>query len=216
MIWRSGDLAKLVTFPSDAYAAWAPTYPPYAHNSLMDVEQTAVLELLPPVSGRTVLDAGCGTGRYMRLLTALGARVVGVDLSAAMASRAHALNLAVALADMAALPLAGGVLRCRRVGPGDSRRFTARWRAASSGGGCSRTAESWCIRRSIRSGALWDGSARTNRARAHARCRRTGTPCAEHHDACVRAGLDIETVSEPGLTRGGPPVALVIRARRHR
>ena len=105
---RSGDLAKLVTSPSDAYAAWAPTYPPYAHNSLMDVEQTAVLELLPPVSGRTVLDAGCGTGRYMRLLTALGARVIGVDLSGAMASRARALNLPVALADMGALPLATG------------------------------------------------------------------------------------------------------------
>ena len=48
----TNDLAKLVTSPSDAYAAWAPTYPPHAHNALMEVEQTAVLELLPPVSGR--------------------------------------------------------------------------------------------------------------------------------------------------------------------
>jgi malonyl-CoA O-methyltransferase len=69
---------------TDPYADWAPTYPPYPHNALMEVEQMVVMSLLPPVSGRRVLDVGCGTGRYMRLVGALGAEVVGVDLSAAM------------------------------------------------------------------------------------------------------------------------------------
>ena len=98
---RFRDLVHLVTSPSDAYAAWAPAYPAHAHNALMEVEQIAVLELLPPVSWRTVLDAGCGTGRYMRLLSALGARVIGVDLSQAMVSRARALHLPVVRGDMA-------------------------------------------------------------------------------------------------------------------
>src|SRR5947209_18195438 len=35
------------------------------------------------LSGQLVLDAGCGGGRYARLLGEHGARVVGVDLSAA-------------------------------------------------------------------------------------------------------------------------------------
>jgi malonyl-CoA O-methyltransferase len=89
----------------DRYAEWAPTYPPDAHNALMEVEQASVLSLLPPVCGRVVLDAGCGTGRYMRLLSALGARVVGVDLSLAMAARARSMQLHVACGDLTAMPV---------------------------------------------------------------------------------------------------------------
>ena len=37
------------------------------------------------LAGRLVLDAGCGGGRYARLLGQHGAQVVGVDLSAAVA-----------------------------------------------------------------------------------------------------------------------------------
>src|SRR5439155_23531510 len=36
------------------------------------------------LAGRLVLDAGCGGGRYARLAGGQGARVVGVDLSAAV------------------------------------------------------------------------------------------------------------------------------------
>ena len=211
----TNDLAKLVTSPSDAYAAWAPTYPPYAHNSLMDVEQTAVLELLPPVSGRTVLDAGCGTGRYMRLLTALGARVIGVDLSAAMASRAHALNLAVARADMAALPLAAGCCDVVVSGlalPDVSQldRVLIEWGRALKHRGVVVYSTLHPIGRSLGWRRTYESSEGTRSLPAH------WHTLPEHHDACVRAGLEIETVSEPGLTRGGTPVALVIRARRHR
>ena len=95
---QSGDLvtwrplpSRSLTLDHDPYAAWAETYPPSAHNPLMEVEEAAVLALVPAVAGLTVLDAGCGTGRYARLLTARGARqVVGVDLSPAMLARAAA------------------------------------------------------------------------------------------------------------------------------
>src|SRR3954451_19899209 len=41
------------------------------------------------LAGKLVLDAGCGGGRYSRLLGRAGARVVGVDLSAAVEKAAE-------------------------------------------------------------------------------------------------------------------------------
>src|SRR5258707_10447274 len=75
----------------EAYALWAESYPPYAHNRLMQIEQAAMLRLLPPLAGRSVLDLACGTGRYARIALECGAaRVVGVDNSAAMLRRLYA------------------------------------------------------------------------------------------------------------------------------
>jgi malonyl-CoA O-methyltransferase len=91
---------------NDLYAAWAPTYPPFAHNQLMSVEEQAVLELLPPVAGLRVLDAGCGSGRYFRLLCERGAReIVCVDLSPAMLHQVPPGARRVR-ADLRALPIA--------------------------------------------------------------------------------------------------------------
>jgi SAM-dependent methyltransferase len=39
----------------------------------------AILELLPPLEGLTILDLGCGEGLAARALAALGARVTGID-----------------------------------------------------------------------------------------------------------------------------------------
>src|SRR5690242_16266945 len=47
-------------------------------------ERPATLALLPEVFGRDVLDAGCGNGWYAAWLVDHGARVTGVDRSAAM------------------------------------------------------------------------------------------------------------------------------------
>lgn len=68
-----------------AYALWAGNYPPHAHNALMQVEQAAVLGLLPALTGKSVLDLACGTGRYSRVAQERGAgQVVGADDSLAM------------------------------------------------------------------------------------------------------------------------------------
>jgi malonyl-CoA O-methyltransferase len=78
--------------PRDGYALWADSYPPSAHNPLMEIEQSAVAPLLaascvrPGQHGlRRALDVGTGTGRYLPLLEEAGARViVGLDLSMPM------------------------------------------------------------------------------------------------------------------------------------
>ena len=66
--------------PQAAYGRWAGSYPPRPHNPLMEVEQETVLALLPDVRELTVLDAGCGSGRYLRLLGERGANAIGMDL----------------------------------------------------------------------------------------------------------------------------------------
>lgn len=76
--------------PTAAYALWAASYPAHAHNPLMQAEERAMLALLPAtLAGRNILDAGCGSGRYLRHARARGARrALGVDLSRAMLERA--------------------------------------------------------------------------------------------------------------------------------
>jgi malonyl-CoA O-methyltransferase len=58
----------------------------------MQAEERAMLALMPAdLRGMNVLDAGCGSGRYMlRALRRGAARTIGVDLSAAMLQRARA------------------------------------------------------------------------------------------------------------------------------
>jgi malonyl-CoA O-methyltransferase len=78
--------------PRAAYALWAASYPPHAHNPVMCAEERAMLALMPTdLRGRSVLDAGCGSGRYMlHALDRGAARVTGVDLSVEMRERAGA------------------------------------------------------------------------------------------------------------------------------
>ena len=77
--------------PAAAYALWAASYPPHAHNPLMLAEERAMLALLPAdLRGRAVLDAGCGSGRYLLHAARRNARrVLGVDLSSEMLARAR-------------------------------------------------------------------------------------------------------------------------------
>jgi malonyl-CoA O-methyltransferase len=84
------DSDEAILEPTVAYALWAASYPPYAHNPLMRAEERAMLALLPAdLRGRAVLDAGCGSGRYLAHARRRGAgQVVGVDLSAEMLARA--------------------------------------------------------------------------------------------------------------------------------
>ena len=78
--------------PAEAYALWASSYPAHAHNPVMLAEERAMLASMPAsLQGRVVLDAGCGSGRYMlHALRRGAARVIGVDLSPEMLGRARA------------------------------------------------------------------------------------------------------------------------------
>ena len=67
---------------------------------------------LDVVSGATVLEAGCGAGRFTEVLLAAGARVFACDLSAAVeanqANCGHDENHFVCQADIGRLPVADG------------------------------------------------------------------------------------------------------------
>jgi malonyl-CoA O-methyltransferase len=88
-----------------AYSQWAATYAAHAHNPLMAIEQAAMLQLLPPLQHKTVLDLACGTGRYGVLATEKGAaQVLGLDNSFPMLQSAKIDS--VGLSTTEAIPLA--------------------------------------------------------------------------------------------------------------
>jgi malonyl-CoA O-methyltransferase len=198
-----------------AYALWAPTYPPRAHNALMALEQQTVLSLLPELAGLTVVDIGCGSGRYLRELRDRGANPIGLDLSVPMLTRARQITARVARANLCALPvdaMAVDVIVCGlALGdvPNLEIALVEMARALRPGGcvvysvihplggprGWERTFEAQGRQLAI------DGFWHT---------------LADHRQACAVAGLTITAWVEPGLTESGPPVALVVRASNHR
>ena len=204
-----------VTLLPDLYADWASSYPPFAHNALMEVEQAVVLALLPAVGRSRVLDAGCGTGRYARLLRARGAAVVGIDLSHAMLTRARGIGAPLVRGDVAALPLAAATFDLVLSGlcvvdvPALPPVLTEYARVLRAGGVVVYStlhprgqALGW-----TRTYHAADGT-RTLPAHWHTR--------ADHEQACARARLDIEAIEEPALTPGTEGVAMIVRARRRR
>lgn len=109
MTMAAGDTPSLPA--RDAYRLWAPRY--HEETAVSELERHAVDRVTPPLSGRTLLDAGCGTTR--RLDAARDAYLsVGIDLVAEMilagrraavpASPVHA-----CAADLRALPLRDAV-----------------------------------------------------------------------------------------------------------
>lgn len=70
------------------YTAWAPTYDT-PDNAAFAIDEPIVTGILDTIPAGTALDAACGTGRYARLLTARGHRVIGVDSSTAMLAHAR-------------------------------------------------------------------------------------------------------------------------------
>ncbi len=89
---------------SSAFREWAETYDE-TPNPLLELADRSLQTALGDVSGLRVLDAGCGTGRWMR--QAGGARVVGFDFEPEMLRRAP--RGAVVLAELGSAPFAEGI-----------------------------------------------------------------------------------------------------------
>jgi cytosine/adenosine deaminase-related metal-dependent hydrolase/ubiquinone/menaquinone biosynthesis C-methylase UbiE len=67
---------------------WAEVYDDLP-NPLTALEERVISQVLPPLRGRDVVDAGCGTGRWLELIVKDGPRsITGFDASAAMLERA--------------------------------------------------------------------------------------------------------------------------------
>jgi len=199
------------------YALWAADYPPAAHNRLMEVEERAVLELLPALAGRRALDLGCGSGRYLQVLARQGARLaVGCDLSAEMLQQASGKGHRLVRANALRLPFAAGAfdvivcgLMVGHVGPLDGVLLEAS-RLLAPGGAI--------VYSDLHPRGAQAGWKRTFEARDG---RRYALPHHVHgHDAhraaCRRAGLALLGVREPTVDWEGRwhghPAVLVLAA----
>jgi ubiquinone/menaquinone biosynthesis C-methylase UbiE len=68
------------------YDFWAASYDDTDPSTWLD--EPFLLKHIDPFPGCRILDIGCGTGRYLRLLTPSRYRVIGIDLSRRMLERA--------------------------------------------------------------------------------------------------------------------------------
>ncbi len=100
---------------ADAYARWRKS----SLGRITDAhEQRLLLELIGDLRGQTVLDVGCGDGELAVALWERGARVSGIDASAAMiaAARQRALrqgaDITFAVGTAERLPFAPAVFNC--------------------------------------------------------------------------------------------------------
>jgi ubiquinone/menaquinone biosynthesis C-methylase UbiE len=95
---------------SERYDRWFDTT---VGKAVLRYEVRLVLDLLRPVRGEKILDAGSGTGIFTQEFLVRGADVVGLDISWAMLRRAREKNEVFSkrgvTADMALLPFADGV-----------------------------------------------------------------------------------------------------------
>jgi ubiquinone/menaquinone biosynthesis C-methylase UbiE len=81
------DIRELPT--RDGYDLWSSIYDSDG-NPLILLETPEVEGAFGPVTGRSILDLGCGTGRHALRLAALGARVTACDFSPGMLAQARA------------------------------------------------------------------------------------------------------------------------------
>jgi malonyl-CoA O-methyltransferase len=202
----------------------------------MQAEERAMLAMLPAdLHGQSVLDAGCGSGRYLLHAWRRGAsRLTGVDLSAPMLARAQAelaqvrerAALALSVGSVASLPVRDGdadVTLCGLVlgHVPDLAGALAELARATRPGGAVLCSDFHPIGHAL--GWLRDFRIDGRRYAA----RHTPHLYSHWHRACAAAGLAIEDVREPMLdpadippgARFDPaalavPVALVFRLQR--
>ena len=94
--------------PLEAYRLWAATWD-FDPSAVVALEASVLTGWLGDVRGQTVVDAACGTGRWLSHLRARGASALGFDFSLPMLARAAAkadFAGGLAAADLRHLPLA--------------------------------------------------------------------------------------------------------------
>ena len=83
-------MSQLVWAPQEAFDSWADVYDAQP-NPLLSLEQRLLGPMLADVRGLDILDAGCGTGRWLEQLAGRSPRsLLGVDTSPAMLKMAAA------------------------------------------------------------------------------------------------------------------------------
>lgn len=202
------------------YAHWADHYPPAAHNPFMEIEEAAMLSLLPDLAGKACLDLGCGTGRYIHLLQARQARqITGIDYSAHMLAQANIADARFKLVHglFLALPFASATFDLITCGLAVGHEKNLRGVLAEAARVLRRggsiiysdfhpfaTLAGW-QRSFINNGTVF-------KLEHHLHLYH------DHQQACRQAGLTIEAVLEPSASQHVPaqfrpmPVVLVIRA----
>ena len=93
--------------PVRGHRLWAESYDT-GHNPLLALERRVLQPHLDRLDGKFVVDVGCGTGRWLAFVSASGARVAGLDLTAEMLAQAAAkpgLGGRLARADAQTLPI---------------------------------------------------------------------------------------------------------------
>ena len=64
----------------ESYACWSQTYGEH-EKSAFELDESVILPFLGDLNSLTVLDVGCGTGRFSRHFASSGADVLAIDIS---------------------------------------------------------------------------------------------------------------------------------------
>ena len=185
-----------------AYGQWAGGYDE-PRNSLFDVDEPVIDEILDGIPAGDGLDAACGTGRLAARLAARGHRVIGVDSSTDMVevARRRLPDADFRVGELEALPIEDAsvdVVVCglalshaRHLGPV----FAEFARVLRPGGHVviSDTHHELVLRGSIVKALGPDGEPGLAATFRH----RTG----DHLRAALAAGLEVRRCEEPGLTQ---------------
>lgn len=184
----------------------------------MEIEQAAMLQVMPVLSQRRVLDLACGTGRYSQIAYQHGAaQVISMDNSAAMLRAGSALMLPVE-STMSNLPVAAAtfdVIICAlatgHLPPAHMRQAIAEMARVLVPGG--EAVISDFHPRLYRSGGRRTFTAPDGKVFAVEHYPHT---IEDYTNAITAAGMNITALLEPTAERDGKtmPAVLVIRCRR--
>ena len=191
---------------------WAETYPARPHNPLMELEQSAVEPIIRSIRPSRALDVGTGTGRYLSLLSAAGARtIVGVDLSLPMLHRnVHA--RARVCGDACCLPFPDGSfdLVCSSLMAGDLEHL-GEWLAEAAR---VLAPDGHLVYSDFHPDGTSNGWRRTFRTGEGRQFELSFFPHAiDQHVALLgETSLTVRAIREPRPDRGAPPIVVVFHA----